>query len=99
MVDNEVHEVGDEVTDDVTDETEPGTIWALLWLIAKAERQATALAIVGDRSNDAEGAESLRRWAEPQLDAFRRDSDGAVPTIPWRRVAKILRDHLPYHTG
>jgi hypothetical protein len=98
MVDNEVHEVGDDaVTDDVADETEFGTTWALLWLVMKAERQATALALLGDRSNDAVGAESLRRWAEPQLVAFRRNE--AVPLIPWPRVAKILRNHLPYHTG
>jgi hypothetical protein len=97
MVDNEVHEVGDVFTDDFTDGMEFGTIWALLWLIMEAERQAVALALIGDESNDAVGAELLKKWAEPHLDAFRRDED--VPIIPWRRVAKILRSHLPYAKG
>jgi hypothetical protein len=78
-------------------ETGFGTIWALLWLVMQAERHAVALAIIGDKTDDAAGAESLRRWAEPQLDACRRD--GAVPPIPWPRVARILRDHLPANEG
>jgi hypothetical protein len=87
----------DGFTDAFTGEPEFGTIWALLWLIVKAERQAVALALVGDRSNDAVGAEALKKWAEPQLAAFRRA--GAVPMISWWPVAKILRDHLPHNTG
>jgi hypothetical protein len=93
MVDNEVHEAGDVNPDDVTAELGFGTVWALLWLIMKADRQAVALALIGDKNSDAAGAESLKKWAEPQLASFNRDED--LPMIPWRRVVRILRNHLP----
>jgi hypothetical protein len=90
MVDEKAwYAADDEVTDAFTDDPEFGTIWALLWLVAKSERHAVARAIVGDKSHDEVGAESLRKWAEPQLAALRRDE--GVPTIPWLRVARILR--------
>jgi hypothetical protein len=97
MVDNEVHEAGDDIPDDVTAEPGFGTVWALLWLIMKAERQAVALAIIGDKNNDAAGAESLKKWAEPQLVAYKRAEDVAM--IRWRRVVRILRNQLPLARG
>lgn len=96
-MDNRAHKASDDdVADAFTEETRFGTTWILLWLVAKAERHVVARAIIGDRSNDAVGGEALRRWAEPQLAAFRRDE--GVPMIPWRRVAKLLR-YLPCDKG
>ena len=56
-----------------------------------------ALALIGAKRDDAVAGEALEQWAEPQLVAFRRDED--VPMIPWRRVARILRDRLPANVG
>ena len=93
----EVRKAADDFTDAFTDETGFGTAWALLWLISKAERHVVALALIGAKQNDAVAGEALREWAEPQLVVVRRDED--VPVIPWRRVAKILRNHLPANVG
>jgi hypothetical protein len=95
-VDNESPKPGGDFADAFTDETRFGAVWALLWLVMKPERHAVALALVGDKSHDEVGGEAIKRWAEPQLVAFRRDKN--VPPIPWPRVAKILR-HLPCNQG
>jgi hypothetical protein len=93
MVDDEVHEAGDDLSDAFADEAVLGMTSALLWLIMKAERLAVALALIGDKTEDAIAAESLKRWAEPQLVALMQPED--VATIPWPRVVRILRKHLP----
>jgi hypothetical protein len=92
MVDDDAREAGDDIPDGVTTETGFRTIWTLLWLIMRAERHAVALAIIGDQRNHSLGAESRLKWAEPQRVAFMRDED--VPTIPWQRAARLLRNHL-----
>ncbi|WP_406696296.1 hypothetical protein V5E97_35420 [Singulisphaera sp. Ch08] len=96
MVDEEVRNAADDFTAAFTDETGFGTAWVLLWLIMEAEHHAMALALIGDDDDDDDDAiasEALKEWAEPQLVAFRRDEE--VPMISWRRVARILRNHLP----
>ncbi|WP_406696290.1 hypothetical protein V5E97_35400 [Singulisphaera sp. Ch08] len=69
------------------------TAWALLWLISKTERHVAALTLIGAKRDDMVAGKTLQEWAEPQLAAFRRGEDSSM--IPWRRVARILRDRLP----